>query len=388
MTKRIWGLLNLCEEVFKAHEGFGQVFASEAEAEVVGCVVVHCAWEEENACLLDEAVTEIFNVAVEQFGECHRACAWTVPREEVGVAGEERVHDGQVALDDFEIAHGELVTMTQGKFSEKLTRRRIADGGVVLERGHALVDGAVVRGDPTDAQTCESIRLGCDSERDSVIAQIARGGQTGGGVVLRFAVDLVRKQEQATVTREAVEGVKVRAGHEVARRVVRRVDDDGLGRWAREALEFIQIERPPVLFARLPQADRTSNAPRRFGKRLVVRRVDDDVVVRFERGVHEEKDRLLRARVDEDVCGLDGLVDAADLRPQGGTALRLCVSQPDLGKLFGRARLEGQQVRDGHGFTVRRAKQEFGVEFVFGEVSFEFEGREEHGYQLSVISDQ
>ena len=232
-------------------------------------------------------------------------------------------------LDDVEIAGGQSLAVTHGNFRQELARRGVADGGVVFQRGHALVDRSVVRGDPADAQTCQSVGFGCDTQRDGVVAIVTSGGQTRGRVVFRFAVDLVRKQEQVVLLHEAVEFVKVRAGHEITRRVVRRVDDDGLRRWAHERREFVEIERPVVFLARQPRADVTADALRHFRQRLVIRRVDDDVVVLFEHGVHEEIDRLPRARVDEHMFRLDGCVEIADLRPQGGTALRLGVSQPD-----------------------------------------------------------
>src|SRR3972149_6336639 len=106
--------------------------------------------------------------------------------------------------------------------------------------------------------------------------------------------------------------------------------------------------------------------------------MDDDMVTWLKHGEHEEINRLLRARVNENLFGLDCFVEITNLFSQRWTSLRFGITQPDVLKSLRRALFHGKQIRNGHGLTVRTAEQIFGGEFVFDKVAFEFEGREVH----------
>ncbi len=186
-----------------------------------------------------------------------------------------------------------------------------------------------------------------------MVTIIAPGGETRRGVIFRFAVDLIREQKQVIFLREFVQGIIVRAGHQVAGWVVRRVDDNGFGVGPHQMTKFIQIERPAVFVARPPRTDVTADALRHFPQGLVARRMDDDVVAFIQRGVHEKEDSFLRTGVDEYLFRLDRFVEFGNLFSQSGASLRFGISEPGLLEFPGGACFQREQVRDGHGFTVR-----------------------------------
>src|SRR5690349_6726259 len=108
--------------------------------------------------------------------------------------------------------------------------------------------------------------------------------------------------------------------------------------------------------------------------------MDNHMVIFFESSEHKQEDRLLCTAVNENLLGLYGFIEFAELRSQGWTALRFRIAQPGLLELLCGPFFQGQQFRNGHGFAVGGAEQIFGAEFVFCEETLELKGRKIHFY--------
>src|SRR5271157_1783877 len=106
--------------------------------------------------------------------------------------------------------------------------------------------------------------------------------------------------------------------------------------------------------------------------------MDDDMIACVERGEYKEKDCFLRARMNQNIFRLDGIIQSANSLTQRRTALRFGVSKPMRLKFLCCARLKRQQFSDSHRFAIRTAQQILRSEFVFGEVAFELERRKLH----------
>ena len=81
------------------------------------------------------------------------------------------------------------------------------------------------------------------------------------------------------------------------------------------ALERVEIVRPAVGGGAAPLRHLGAGRARDLERRLVARRLDDDVVAGLEEGVVGGEDALLRGRHDDDVVRCGGLVDRRDRRP-------------------------------------------------------------------------
>jgi hypothetical protein len=111
--------------------------------------------------------------------------------------------------------------------------------------------------------------------------------------------------------------------------------------------------------------------------------MNNDMVTLFEGGVHEQIYRFTRASMDENILGLNGGIEITNLFSERRTSLRFGISEPHILESLSRSFFEGKQVRNGHGFTVRGAEQEFSSEFVFGKITFEFEWRKMHREKMN-----
>lgn len=81
------------------------------------------------------------------------------PRHARCVAFDERIDQCEIRGDKGAIALEDAIAVTQGQDSEKLTRCRVADRGVIFDLRYAFEQPAIASRNPTDAQTGKSQTL-------------------------------------------------------------------------------------------------------------------------------------------------------------------------------------------------------------------------------------
>ena len=119
--------------------------------------------------------------------------------------------------------------------------------------------------------------------------------------MLELAVDLVAEEPGASLGAELDDAVEDGPRHQGPGRVVRRVEVDELRVGPQRALERVEIVRPAVGRRAPPLRHLGAGRARDLERRLVARRLDDDVVAGLEQGVVGGEDALLRGRDDDDV---------------------------------------------------------------------------------------
>ena len=164
--------------------------------------------------------------------------------------------------------------------------------------------------------------------------------------MLELPVDLVAEEPGATLGAELDDPVEHLPRHQGAGRVVRRVDVDEPRLRSQRPLERVEIVGPAVGGRPSPLGHLGAGRERDLERRLVARRLDDDVVAGLEEGVVGDEDGLLGGRDDDDIVRLRGLVHRCDRGAQLGRARRLGVAEPLGEKPLARVGLEREQVGD------------------------------------------
>src|SRR5215210_2949471 len=181
-------------EAVEVLQRFGEVPAPEAETEVVTRVPVHRAWEEHHALPLHEICREPRGGDIgEEAREAYAPHPRSLPLEGPAPLPEERVRMGQVVEHEAQVASQYLLFCAQRYQGEDLARGGVADGGVVLEGGHAPEEVQVPGGEPADAQAGQPEGLGHHPEAHRPLVQVRRRRQPVGGVVFQQTVHLVRE---------------------------------------------------------------------------------------------------------------------------------------------------------------------------------------------------
>lgn len=124
-------------------------------------IVVYRSRQKEHARLPHKVITKLFDVARFIPRKGHRTRLRTDPGKECLVTAEEFFHNGQVILDDTQIAVYQLLTVSHAYFGEKLTRGGITDGGVVFEGCHLFEYLLILGGNPPNTQTGQAVCFGC-----------------------------------------------------------------------------------------------------------------------------------------------------------------------------------------------------------------------------------
>ena len=114
---------------------------------------------------------------------------------------------------------------------------------------------------------------------------------------------------------------KISGRHQISGWVMRCIEDNRLCVWSNHLAQFTEVKRPMIFFARNPKTDITANGTRHLRQRLIARGMHDHMIACLEDGMHEQKDRLFGARMNEDILRLHGFIQAADRLTQGGAAL-------------------------------------------------------------------
>ena len=90
-------------------EGFAEVLAPEANAEVAARVVEDAAWNDHDTLLRKRLLAEIIDIARSQpFWKGDRAGLWSVPFDQPAVFAKELFGETEVATDDLEVAGYDL----------------------------------------------------------------------------------------------------------------------------------------------------------------------------------------------------------------------------------------------------------------------------------------
>ncbi len=175
--------------------------------------------------------------------------------------------------------------MAESQGGEKLAWGAAADGGVVLEFQAALDDFWIAAGKPSKTQPGKAVRLAHGAQADSVFVRFASGGEARGRVVLEFAIDFVREDNDVATGGQRHDLLKGSCRHEEAGGVVRRVDVNDFGVWPDQFFQGGNIVCPAILESAAPLADLCTGAASDLEATLVTRRFDDDMIARSEQRV-------------------------------------------------------------------------------------------------------
>src|SRR5208283_4158748 len=148
--------------------------------------------EQEYTRLLNELLTEGMDVLLRLIAsESDGAGIRSRPLEQFSVVREKRGELPKIVENNLQIAIDELLTMAESQSGQEFAGSTGTDSGVVLERDDLLQKRAVAAGQPSQAQAGQAVGLADRTEAESAFIEIARGRQTGAGIVLEFAVNLV-----------------------------------------------------------------------------------------------------------------------------------------------------------------------------------------------------
>ena len=111
---------------------------------------------------------------------------------------------------------------------------------------------------------------------------------------------------------------------------MRGVDDDEARRGPERADQPLGIEGPAIGLAQVVEGDVRAGGTADLVQALVAGPRDDRVVAGREEDVRETEDRLLGTGEDQDVVGIDRLVQRRDLGPEERMARGLGVSQAEV----------------------------------------------------------
>ena len=138
-------------------QGFGHIFAPEAEADVAR-LVIDGARKQQDAGVADHIFAESEHIARGlEVHEANGASVWFYPFEQMRALLDEGIEKTQIAQDDLQIALNENFTMAQSQCGEKFARGAAADGGVVLEFQTAPDDFWIAAGKPSEAQSRKAV---------------------------------------------------------------------------------------------------------------------------------------------------------------------------------------------------------------------------------------
>ena len=161
---------------------------------------------------------------------------------------------------------------------------------------------------------------------------------------------------------------------------MRRVHDDEPCLGGDLAAQQLDVDRPRGVLAELVEGHLGARRAGDLVQALVARPRHDGVVTRSEHDVGEAEDRLLGTGEDQDIVGLEALVQGRDLRAQERMTRRLRVAEGE--SVPHRPRLlVGQVEQVGHrvALDIRRAQQVVDGELPAGEIALEREVGDAHG---------
>ncbi len=199
----------------------------------------------------------------------------------------------------------------------------------------------------------------------------AGSGKARGRVVLELAVDLIGKEDDVAAGCECNDMFKDKRRHQEAGGIMRRINIDGFGVQLDEFFKGGNIVRPAAFESAAPLANLRAGAAGDLQAALITGRLDDHMIARSDKGVIEHENAFLGGSQDENVAGLDLLVDGGDGFAQPGSTRRLRVAAPVFEEALVSSWLEVQEFLDGAGLGVGTGEQIPGGEFVLAEILFD-----------------
>jgi len=202
--------------------------------------------------------------------------------------------------------------MPKGQGGEEFAGCTGTDGGVVLEGHDFLEDGGVAAGQPAEAQAGKAVGLADGGETQSAVIEVAGGGKTHGRIMLELAVNLVGENVNVVARSEIEDATENFRRHEEARGVVGRIDVDGAGVGANQRFERGEIVGPGVFGLSAPYANGGAGAFGQGERAFIAGRFNDGVIVGSEKGVVEEEDGFFGGGNNDEITGIDLLVDGGE----------------------------------------------------------------------------
>ncbi len=232
--------------------------------------------------------------------------------------------------------------MAKGEGGEEFAGSAGADGGVVLEGDELLEKRGIVTGEPGKAEPGEAVGFADGAEADGAAVEVAGGGKAVGGIVFKFAIDLVGKNANVVASGKIENASEDFRAHEKAGRIMRGVDVDGAGVGADQRFESGKIMGPIVFGFAAPFTDGGSGAFGKGERAFVARRFDDGVVRGREERVIEEEDGFFGGGDDDELGRGDGFIDGGEGFAEPGRAGGFGVAAPVLEKGVVGAGFEGE----------------------------------------------
>jgi len=363
---------------FELSEGFGHVPAAVAETDVAR-FVIDGSRKKEDAGLANHLFAEGQNILLRlETDEADGAGVGRRPLKELGVAREEGRELGEIAENNLEIAIDEFLAVAESKGGEELTGSASADGGVVLEGDDFVEEGGVVGGEPCEAQAGEAVGFADGAETQGAVVKIAGGGESRGRIVLEFAVNLVGENIDVMASGEIKNVTENTGRHEQARGVVRGIDVDGTGVGTNEGFENGEVVGPGVGGIAGPLTDSRSGASWEGESAFVAGCFDDSVIVGSKKRMVEEEDGFFGSGDNDELAGMNLIVDGGEDFAEPGRAGRFGVAAPVLEEGIVGAGFEREKFFDGLRFGVGGGEQVLGGEFVLAHVFFNTEGSDFH----------
>src|ERR1700694_3755966 len=211
-----------------------------------------------------------------------------------------------------------------------------------------------------------------------MFVRFAGSGKARGRGVLEPSVDLIGKKHDVAGGGECNDLWKNSRRHRESGGIVRRIDVDDFGVRLDEFFKSGNIVRPAVFESAARLADLRAGAAGNLEAALITRSLDDHMIAWPEECVIKHENGFFGSGQDENIGGLDLLVDGGNRFPQFGGAGRFGVPAPVFEQALVGSRLEVEEILDGAGLGVRTAEQIPGGEFVLAEIVFDSKGLDLH----------